>query len=69
MPTRKTNPRTEVQQKQRREFTEFARNWTRELISICSKRMAQGNVSNRAIIHANKTNQSTTYRDTPQSTT
>jgi hypothetical protein len=40
MPTRQTNPRTEPQQSQRRQFPEFARNWTRELIINCSNRMA-----------------------------
>jgi hypothetical protein len=33
---RQTNPRTERQLSQRREFFEFARNWTRELIIIWS---------------------------------
>jgi hypothetical protein len=41
MPTRKPNPRTEVQLRQRRQCSEFARNWPREFIVICSNRMAR----------------------------
>jgi hypothetical protein len=38
---RQTDPRTEQQRSQRRQFSKFARNWTRELIIICSNRMAR----------------------------
>jgi hypothetical protein len=37
----KTNPRTEPQRNHRRQFSEFARDGTRELIIICSNRMAR----------------------------
>jgi hypothetical protein len=40
MPSRQTNPRTERKMFQRLQFSEFARNGTRELIRICSNRMA-----------------------------
>jgi hypothetical protein len=45
MPTRKSNPRTEIQASQRYKFLEFARNGTRELIFSCSNRMATKQVS------------------------
>jgi hypothetical protein len=38
---RQTNPRTERQESQQRQFFEFDRNWTRELIIIWSNRMAR----------------------------
>jgi hypothetical protein len=39
--TRQTNPRTEIQSSQRRQFFEFDRNWTRKAINIWSNRMAR----------------------------
>jgi hypothetical protein len=41
MSTRQTNPRTKIQLSQQRQFSEFARNWTRELTEPCSNRMAR----------------------------
>jgi hypothetical protein len=41
IPTRQTNPRTEFQYTQRRQFSEFARNGTRELTIIWWNRMTR----------------------------
>jgi hypothetical protein len=40
-PTRQTNPRTEPQRIQRRQFSEFTRNCTREFSRPCSSRMGR----------------------------